>query len=107
MSALSKELKSRLEEKTVVEQELRDELELEHQEKERLDREKEEFKFELELARNEIKTLKQRISTMTAEILSVNTELDGTKVMIIFDRGKLAVSIAINMKESGFNMWSL
>ncbi|CAB3992465.1 carboxy-terminal kinesin 2-like isoform X1 [Paramuricea clavata] len=79
-SALSKELQSRLEEKSIAERELREEVEREREEKDRIDREREEYKFELELARNEVKTLKQRISTMTTEILSVNTELDATKV---------------------------
>ena len=79
-SALTEELHSRLEEKSVVERELRDELGREREEKDRIDREREELKFELELARNEARTLKQRISTMSSEMLSVNTQLDATKV---------------------------
>lgn len=64
----------------MAEQELRGDLEREREEKDRIDREREESKFELELARNEVKTLKQRISTMTSENLGVNAELDATKV---------------------------
>ncbi|XP_028411595.1 carboxy-terminal kinesin 2-like [Dendronephthya gigantea] len=79
-SALSKELQSRLEEKSLVERELREELGREREEKDRVERENEEYKFESELAKNEIKTLKQRLSTMTTEILTVNTELEATKV---------------------------
>ena len=80
-SALTEELHSRLEEKSAIERELREELGSERDEKDRIDREREEFKFELELARNEVKTLKQKISTMSSEVLSVNTELDATKVL--------------------------
>lgn len=79
-SALSKELQSRLEEKSLAEQELREKLGREREERDRIERENEEYKFELELARNEIKSLKQRISTVTTEILTVNTEFDATKV---------------------------
>mgnify|MGYP002803954262 CR=1 FL=1 len=78
-SALTKELHSLLEEKTVVERELREELSREREGKDKIDREREELKFELELARNEARTLKQRISTMSSEMLSVNTQLDATK----------------------------
>lgn len=80
-SALSKELQSLLEEKSISERNLQEELGKEREEKDRIDREKEEFKFELELARNEVKTLRQRISTMTSEILALNTELGATKVL--------------------------
>ncbi|XP_046861736.1 carboxy-terminal kinesin 2-like isoform X1 [Xenia sp. Carnegie-2017] len=78
-TALSKKLQKRLNEKTEVEEELRGEIERVSSEKDLIDREREEFKFELELSQNEVKTLKLKMSTLSSELLGVNTELDASK----------------------------